>query len=437
LTANHAAGKTLSKRPGTSPILLLWAVSLAGFAQSQPPPAPRSSEPTVQSETGAVVAIGQRTLELQTFDLRQQKLVQHSFVLLTPSQAAGIHVGETVEVQFQMTATDRLVRKLSIRAAAPRVVTITPGGPSAPKPTPGTTDPVNLGNSNKPQAKAVEIKAVPLGSTVKLPPPVVKDIAHDVPKEECNRSSAEWPGLPVSMAVLDFRYPVEREEAHDIGSTGGGSGTAVADLVFARLEEKGEFALTRGDRRRLYRADFAGAARTGRLLGADAVLAGTFAPVDERTGVIDNSPTPRAYELRAGIVDTCTGQLLLSLTSITCPGGARPGITADPGACRHFGVTAKEATDPVAYAAAFSDAVKALLFPLELAPGSRLKAGDQLALHAWRLSKNASTYTLHTLQDEEIGRVTLTSIQGKTATGKFVGDFSARAGDTAELVPEQ
>jgi len=59
-----------------------------------------------------------------------------------------------------------------------------------------------------------------------------------------------------------------------------------------------------------------------------------------------------------------------------------------------------------------------------------------VAIHAWRLTKNPSTYTLHNLHDEEIGRLTLTTVQGSSATGTYVGDFPPKPGDTAELVTE-
>jgi hypothetical protein len=69
--------------------------------------------------------------------------------------------------------------------------------------------------------------------------------------------------------------------------------------------------------------------------------------------------------------------------------------------------------------------------------GAKLKAGDQVAVHAWRLAKNPTTYTLHLLRDEEIGRLTLTNIQGGTGSGTFTGDFQPKVGDTADLISEQ
>ena len=123
-------------------------------------------------------------------------------------------------------------------------------------------------------------------------------------------------------------------------------------------------------------------------------------------------------------------------------------------------VTAKQASDPKEQATAFKLALDALLDPLvhdgpppgtqgsagvvtnttdsaitiKIASGATLKTGDQVALHAWRLTKNPTTYTLHNLHDEEIGRVTVTAVNGGTATGTFAGDFPPRPGDTAEIV---
>ncbi len=275
---------------------------------------------------------------------------------------------------------------------------------------------------------------MPLGEAeaiARVRAPGKKAIAHDAPSEECNRSSADWPSQPVRLAVLDFRYPTEREEAHDQGTTGGGSGTAVADLVFGRLEGLPDFALSRGDRNRLYRGDFAGAARIGRQLGADAVLAGTFEPV----GAVEEGALPTAYELRAGIVDTCTGQLLMRLSSAVCPGGLDPGPTGSSaaGACARYSVSPAQAADPQAASSSFKAALEALVKPLEnngppphvegtagvvsqveghrvtirLHAGAHLQPGDQVGVHAWGLSKDPSTYTLRNLHDEEIGRVTV------------------------------
>jgi len=218
----------------------------------------------------------------------------------------------------------------------------------------------------------------------------------------------------------------------------------------------------RGDRTRLYRADFAGAARVGREIGADAVLAGTFKPVDPPPGSDPDFPPPKSYELSAGIVDTCTGQLLLRLASLVCPAGLDPSSSINAASCKHLAVTAKQATDPKDQASVFREPIAALLSPLEhngpppgtlgsagvvvaasadsvsikLTPGSGVKAGDQVAVHAWRLTKNPTTYTLHNLHDEEIGRVTIASVQGGVATGTYAGDFPPKTGDTAELITQ-
>lgn len=520
-------------------LAMLPAVSSSGQA----------SNPNIPTyfEFGTVVALGQKNIDIQLYDERRQRTVQHSFVLGRDTRADVVHVGDTVEVIYA-PGIDWTVRRLVLltagipKAGAPgdagrdlpvttaarvpapvagaRVPSAvsagvgrgTAGAARVPAPTSpalkgaatpeaaalaarnvaipaagstGTTSPstartvalptsasgaksasaasaVDLGNSSKPRAASVI--DVPLGAGEAALPktPTAKSVAREMPAEECNRSSADWPSQPLRMAVLDFRYPTEREEAHDFGTTGGGSGTAVADLIYSRLDQLNEFAMSRGDRTRLYRADFAGAARVGRELGVDAVLAGTFAPVDPPPGSDPDFPPPRSYELRAGIVDTCTGQLLLRLTSVSCPEGLDPNSAANAAACKRFSVTAKQAMDPKDAAGAFRVPIDALLDPLEhngpppgtqgsagvvtaagngdvtikLPGGSQLKPGDQVALHAYRLTKNPTTYTLHNLHDEEIGRVTIKSVQGGIAVGSFAGDFPPQPGDTAEIISE-
>ena len=318
---------------------------------------------------------------------------------------------------------------------------------------------VDLGKKEVKKVPAVTV--VGLGATPevmrKANAPGAKEVAVDRPSEECNRSSAEWPGQPISIGVLDFRYPTEREESHAVGNTGGGSGTALADLVFARLDQVEEFNLSRGDRRRLYRGDFAGAARLGRQMGVDAVLAGTFEPIGADGKSVAEGGSAKGYELRAGLVDTCTGQLLMRMSSASCPGGADLGGTQT--GCKRYSVTVEQATDPEKEAAEFRNPVDALIFPLAhngpvVAPdagsylvtavakdqislkGAGVKVGDVLAVHATRLAKNPTTYTLHKLQDEEIGRVTVKSVAGGVAVGTFVGDFAVRVGDVGVMVTE-
>ena len=472
--------------------------------------------PSTYYEFGSVVSVGQRTIDIQTFDAQKQRTVQHSFALAKDTRADVVRPGDSVEVIFTpgTTATSEwTIRHLILlntgipqagppaydhrEVPAPVNARIGPPPPAGKIPTPiPTTRAAAAAAANAPAssptrslsgstpagstkapaaasavalggvvpAKPASATVVPLGAMEGAPARFArpKGVAFEVPLEECNRSSADWPTQPLRLAILDFRYPTEREEAHDTGTTGGGSGTAVADLVYARLDQLNQFAMMRGDRTRLYRADFAGAARAGREIGADAVLAGTFQPVDPPPGSDPDFPPPKTYELRAGIVDSCTGQLLLRLTSVTCKDGADPNQPANAAHCQRFAVTAKQASDPKDQAHAFNQPIGALLYPLEhngppsgvvgsagkvigvhdaslsieLPAGSAVTAGDQVAIHAWRLTKNPTTYTLHNLHDEEIGRVTITSVQGRVATGTFAGDFPPLPGDTADLVTQ-
>ena len=446
-------------------------------------------------EFGAVVSLGSRTIDIQTFDQQKQRLVQHSFILPHDARADLVHVGDTVEIIFT-PGTEWTVRRLVLLTSGiPQAGPPTVGGREVPPVTsariappppaariPATSSPALAGKSTSSKsapspasvalgttinAKAAPVIDVPLGAGEAALPktPKTKTVAFEVPREECNRSSADWPSQPLRLAVLDFRYPTEREEAHDIGTTGGGSGTAVADLIFSRLDQLNSFAMSRGDRTRLYRGDFAGAARVGRELGVDAVLAGTFQPLDPPPGSDPDFPPPKSYELKAGIVDTCTGQLLERLVSVECPPGLDPNAALNAPSCKVLSVTAKQATDPKEAARAFRAPIDALLNPLEhngppagtqgtagvvtvvtksggpvmsvtikLPGGIHLQPGDQVAIHAWRLTKNPTTYTLQNLNDFEIGRVKLATIQSGQATGAFTGDIPPQPGDTAELI---
>ena len=485
---------------------------------------PQAQTPETYYEFGTIVALGRGTVDLQTFDQTLQRTVQHTFAIARNSKIELMHAGDTVEVIYTPSGGDWIIRNLLVLSAGiPRQgapisqrsatgsTTAAATGPTKAVPRAGSvvlpTDtatgragkagsvalPAQTTASQRTSPSGVNLPAqsaarpansniaavdlggaapkavpgvinVPLGADPALLPsaPHIKTVVHADPSAECNRSDAAWPNQPISIAVLDFRYPTDKEESHDIGVTGGGSGTAVADLVLNRLSSGSDasaIAYSRGDRDKLYRADFAGAARLGRRLGVDAVLAGTFQPVDQPLDKDGFAPPP-IYELRAGLVDTCTGQLLERLSSAICPGGIDTGGTQS--GCKRVSVTAKQASDPKETKRAFTPALDALLLPLEhegtppgqkgsaglvssvngntisiqLVPGTKQKVGDVIALHAWRLAKNSSTYTLHRLQDEEIGRITVTQVSGNTATGTFQGDFLPKPGDTAESVSE-
>lgn len=436
-------------------------------------------------EFGTVVSIGRTAVDVQTFDSQHQKSSLHTFLLTGETRADVVRPGDAVEVIFVPQGAAWTLRRLMAlpggipkagsppQQSAPHPAAITPNRSGADRRASNSTLPVltprnskapvavDLGNTAKPKVPAVI--SVPMGvpedAKSHRNAPGRREIARDTPSEECNRSNQDWPSQPISIAILDFRYPTEREESHDSGTTGGGSGTAVADLVFDRLEPRTEISYRRGDRDKLYRGDFAGAARLGRQLGVDAVLAGTFQPV-EVPDTPDGFPGPKTYELRAGMVDTCTGQLLMRLSSAVCPGGIDIGATSN--GCTRYSVTARQASDPKDASGSFKQSLDALLVPLEhagtpldqhgtagmltgvdhgtatirLERGAKLKAGDQVAIHAWRLAKNPTTYTLHLLRDEEIGRVTLTKIQGGMGSGIFVGDFEPKVGDAADLISD-
>ena len=479
--------------------LLLWS---DGPVKGQASRAAASSL-TTYYEFGTVVAILRSGVETQVYDEVHHRFVRHSFQFASDTRADVVRTGDAVEMIYAVGESGWTLRRMvmleaglpkagppsaavavgtPVAALAPtpsppiaaasmpapkrpegrgHTVASAPRAPVIPAPVPRAVAkprPVDL--SGNTTAKTPAITDVPLGIaggySKPAPVPVTRTVTRDTPSEECNRSSADWPNEPLRIAVLDFRYPTEREEAHDIGKTGGGSGTAVADLVFTRLDDLHTYQMVRGDRRRLDRADIAGAAKLGRELGADAVLEGTFAPTDVVTGPDGEETKPRTYELRAGLVDTCTGQVLMKMSSASCiVGGGAAG-------CSHFTVSAREAEDPDANSRSFDPAIRTLVYPLEhnetpatmpdaigsvvdvgigsatihMMQGSA-RVGDQLSIHAQRLSKNPGTYTLQKLQDQEIGRFTVRRVQGATMFGSYTGDLPAKPGDAVEVIPAQ
>ena len=434
-------------------------------------------------EFGTVVELGTRTVEVQAFDLRTNKIVQHSFMRTRETHSDPLRVGDQVEVIFTANGGEWTARRLVALPAGfpsagpapvgPAVLGSSAAAPIAPMtkskgrgalpPAPivrvaKAPSAVSLGAKTVP--KVPTVASVPLGISAgysaAAPLPVTRSIAREEPTAACHQSDPDWPKEPLRIAVLDFRYPTEREEAHDITRESGGSGMAVADMVYTRLTGLPQYTVDRGDRRRLDRSDIAGAARLGRELGADAVLEGTFFPLQDAPAADGSEGKLRGYELHAGLVDTCTGQVLLKLASTSCPAGGNAGAKG----CTPLSVTAKDAEDPESHSAAFQAAITAMLFPLEhnggtvgvmgpagvvvqsqngsmtvrLADGMSVRPGEQLAVHATRLTKNPTTYTLENLHDQEIGRFTVRNVQGVMATGTFAGDMPAMVGDGLERV---
>jgi len=487
----------------TGMLLAFLLLSVSGSVEGQA--SRETAPPATFYEFGTVVAILRSGVETQVYDELHHRFARHSFQFAKDTRADVVRTGDAVEMIYSVgDSVWTLRRMIMLEAGLPRAgppsAAISSGtavAPLAPAPSPSPSvaaasmpalkrtegrghtvasasrapaipapvpravakpKPVDL--SGNTTAKTPAITDVPLGIvggySKPAPVPVTHTVSRDTPSEECNRSSADWPNEPLRIAVLDFRYPTEREEAHDIGKTGGGSGTAVADLVFTRLDDLHEYQMVRGDRRRLDRADIAGAAKLGRELGADAVLEGTFAPTDMGKGPDGEETRARTYELRAGLVDTCTGQVLMKMSSAACIVGS------GAAGCPHFTVSAREAGDPDANARSFDPAIRTLIYPLEhnatpatmpdaiglvvdvgkdsatvhMMQGSA-RIGDQLSIHAQRLSKNPGTYTLQKLQDQEIGRFTVRRVQGATVFGSYTGDLPARPGDAVEVIPIQ
>jgi hypothetical protein len=452
-------------------------------------------------EFGTVFSIGQRSVDLRVYDQAKHTVVQHRFYLSKDTRADVVRAGDVVEIIYtsenglftaqRMIEASNLVSRTALGPVPPKSgasgpaksgaktgsVAI-PSSTAAPKASAAVaTNGVNLGKT-APTGRVPATAAVGLGATAegKVPTPTAltlaggeaatphtaqpKAIAHDTPAEECHRSDADWPSQPIRLGVMDFRYPTDKEDAADMNEKGGGSGTLVADLVFDRLAKNPDYLLARGDRDKLYRGDFAGAARLGRQMGVDAVLAGTFQPVAQQKDQDGFDVGPKYYELKAGLVDTCTGQLLMRLISVKCADGSIPDVAGPSGpaqGCTRYSVTQKQAADPRDDPRSFGPALDSLVGPLvqgtatqgggakvsETAGtavrifGANAKVGDTIAIHASRLAKNVTTDTLRNLVDEEIGRVMVKSVSGGVATGVFSGDYVPKVGDAAVvLVPQ-
>ncbi len=458
-------------------------------------------------EFGTVVALGRRTVDVQTQDPRVGRAVQRSFTLSRETQADLVHVGDNVEVIYSAGRSGEwmLERLIALHGEVPKV------GPAPNRPAlPAVAEPSTpaasvaavpkrsrstLGRSAAARASknttgaggvartpapavspvvagpAAPVRPVSLGVVAPSAVPPVSRVGLGgapgmvnpaAPRaiavmqqpvgELCNRTQG-WAAQPVTLAVLDFRYPTEREEARDLAQVGGGSGTALGDQVYNRLSADPKLVLSRGDRDKLFRMDFAGAARLGRQLGVDAVLLGTFVPVEQPVPDPEFPPATQAYTMRAGIVETCTGELLYKLTSSTCG-------EASAGTCPGASVTAKQASNPEGNTTAFAEPLRHLLAPmlddgtpagvsgdagtvtevrganvtLRITSGAGLRPGDQVGVHAFRLAKIPSTNTVHVFRNELIGRVTLERVSGQYAYGTFAGEPAPLPGDTADLI---
>ncbi len=459
-------------------------------------------------EFGTVFSIGQRSVDLRVYDQQRHTVVQHRFYFSKDTRADVVRVGDVVEVFYSTDGGQMMAERVieasnlapkpaatvaataptapkTVASVAPRTVpkvgagVVMPSTTAAPKGTAAATSGVNLGKTLEgkvpaaasvglgaaaegkvPVAASVGLGGAGLGETGAANPktPKPKAIGFDAPAEECHRSDPSWLSEPIRLGVMDFRYPTDKEEAADMTEKGGGSGTLVADLVFDRLGQNPEFALARGDRDKLYRGDFAGAARLGRQMGVDAVLAGTFQPVPQQVDSEGYTVGPKYYELKAGLVDTCTGQLLMRLVSVKCADGSIPDVGGPSGpaqGCTRYSVTQKQAADPRDDPKSFGPVLDALVGPLVRTPatggakvsetagtavrifGANAKVGDTVAIHASRLAKNLATDTLRNLVDEEIGRVMVTAVSGGVATGTFSGEYAPKVGDAAVvLVPQ-
>ncbi len=72
-------------------------------------------------EFGTVVALGQRSVEVHSYDQAKKKVVRHSFALSSDTRADLVHVGEVVEVIYTSNAGQLTARRLvSLSAGVPK-----------------------------------------------------------------------------------------------------------------------------------------------------------------------------------------------------------------------------------------------------------------------------------------------------------------------------
>ncbi len=433
----------------------------------------------VKSEFGIVIAHSEASVQLQVYNAKSGEVEIHRYMRKAEAGSDLLHAGDQVQVLFVWNGPTRVLRRAAILSAPLGANTkgplskqtgtkasrtnVAPDLSSKSKgvavqqamhqanltvgavPNAGKTIPAQVELGVKVQAKVSAVTVVPLGIdrgyAAKATAPVSRSVALETPTPACHVSDRDWPGAPLRIVVLDFRYPTEREDAHDLGTASGGSGMAVADLVYARLKQWPEFAVDRGDRRRLDRADIAGAARLGRELGADAVLEGTFFPVEKTAGPDSGVVTLKGYELHAGVVDTCTGQVLMKLRS---PSVLSLEVAQDPATHAVAAVDGllAELEGPAAVSSAGSEGTGAVAgiwngtVTVRMTAGTALKQGDRLSVRATRLAKNPTTYTLVYERAGEIGRIVVRHVDGAMATGRFEGDIPPKVGDGVEIVRE-
>ena len=280
--------------------------------------------------------------------------------------------------------------------------------------------------------------------------PEHSQVTLDTPDAACHRSNKAWASQPISIAVLDFGYPGQLEPTH--------SGVALADMVYGHLSQDKAFTFSRGDWMEMGYDDAARVAALGRMLGVDAVLAGTWeyqngtVPAVRRNALLKSTGKRDPLRMAAGLVDTCTGELLLKMTSDVCAPGA---------ACAGQSLTTDAALNPHSFMPDVDGAIDRMVSPLdraisissrgtavvkttdqagvtvELPDGSAVKVGDQLSVKANRLGKDLVTYSLHNLTNQEIGKVTVQQVAGNIASGVFSGSYSPMTGDIVETSQRQ
>jgi hypothetical protein len=285
---------------------------------------------------------------------------------------------------------------------------------------------------------------LPLGGSVSAQHvPDRLEVKMDVPDAVCHRSNKAWASQPISIAVLDFGYPGQLEPTH--------SGVALADMVYGRLSADKTFAFSRGDWMKMGYDDATRVAALGRVLGVDAVLAGTWefengaAPAMKRNALLKSSGRRDPLRMAAGLVDTCTGELLLKMTS---DGSGQP-LTADAALNPHYFMQDLDgAIDrmisplghmgdaPTGDAAVVKTTDQAGV-TVQLPAGSPVKVGDQLIITANRIGKDIANYSLHNLTHQEIGKMTVQQVAGNTASGVFSGAYSPMTGDLVSTSQRQ
>jgi hypothetical protein len=294
-----------------------------------------------------------------------------------------------------------------------------------------------------------------LGPVAPIAPPMQLEITLGSPDLHPGPPSPDWAAQPIRIAVLDFAYvtPDGKVAKDNDPNRKANTGTAVADLLAEELALDPRFQVVRMDFSEINYHDVSTAVLTGRASQVDAVLVGELvetgnAPAKTLVRFTGNAPMP-ALRFRAGLIDARTGDLLLQLETEGCGVGQcpRPGTKIDANdlnslALSPIGRSTQQLIAPLegdggaaqqGASAGQVTAIDGANVTVKLNASSTVKAGDELTIFAFGLTKDLVTGSLKEAHGLEAGRIAVTQVDGSSATGAFKGDLRPAIGDTVSL----